>query len=149
MILSDRLPIGVLARLLSARLRAACLLFAPLHRAEYKGAEVTYAEDAGGIQSREIYDRHGVRLVFTVTGNIGHFDKQTLLIQLVTSMGLFAGATVLVDKTAQCDAPLAIPPSLPPSIHPFIYSLPPPAPVLLTVRCCCYCCCCCCRCCRY
>ena len=52
-------------------------------------------------RQREIYDRHGIRLVFTVTGTVGHYDTQTLLMQLVTSMGLFAGAVTIVDQSAQ------------------------------------------------
>ena len=75
-------------------------------RAEYKGAQVTYASSSAS--TREIYDRHGIRLVFTVTGKVGHYDTQTFLTQLVTSMGLFAGATVLVDKTAQCALPVLL-----------------------------------------
>lgn len=66
---------------------------------EYKGAEVSYVD--GGSGERHIYDRHGIRLVFTVTGNVGHFDLPTLFIQLVTCMGLFSAATILVDKSAE------------------------------------------------
>ena len=46
---------------------------------------------------KEAYDRHGIRIVFKVTGSIGRFSMQQLLIQLVTSLGMFVVAKLTVD----------------------------------------------------
>ena len=46
----------------------------------------------------------GIRIVFEQTGEIGGFDAQTLLVNLVTALGLLAVATVLVDGLMLCVA---------------------------------------------
>merc|ERR1712188_227653 len=51
--------------------------------------------------SREIYDRHGIRLVFTVSGKVGRWDFQNFILQWMTFMGLTACAVAFVDKSAQ------------------------------------------------
>jgi hypothetical protein len=42
-------------------------------------------------------NRHGVKLIFLQTGNVGRFVFQTMVIQLVTAMGLLSVSAVLVD----------------------------------------------------
>jgi hypothetical protein len=44
-----------------------------------------------------VYNRHGIRLVFRQIGEIGIFNTQILLVNLVTAMGLIAVATTVVD----------------------------------------------------
>uniref|UniRef100_A0A7S1GFI7 Purinergic receptor n=1 Tax=Bicosoecida sp. CB-2014 TaxID=1486930 RepID=A0A7S1GFI7_9STRA len=51
-------------------------------------------------QQRVIRDQHGLKLVVIQTGRLGIFDVQTLLVQLTTTLTLFAAATTLVDLLA-------------------------------------------------
>jgi len=44
-----------------------------------------------------VLDRHGVRMVFALTGRVGVFDGQQLLINLASSLGLFAVAQLVAD----------------------------------------------------
>jgi len=64
--------------------------------AEFKAEELT-SQDS---RSRTLLDRHGVRLVVVQTGQIGRFDMQVLLLSLVTSLGLIAVSTTVVDFLA-------------------------------------------------
>ncbi|KAA0149765.1 hypothetical protein FNF29_05775 [Cafeteria roenbergensis] len=50
--------------------------------------------------TRRIIDRHGVRIVITQGGKIGRFAVSQLLIVLVTSMGLLAVSSSIVDGVA-------------------------------------------------
>jgi hypothetical protein len=63
-----------------------------LSQLEYK------IEDAQMIESgstRDVYNRHAVRLIFVQTGEVGAFDMTALLITMVTALGLLAvSATV-------------------------------------------------------
>ncbi|KAK5574854.1 hypothetical protein RB653_010108 [Dictyostelium firmibasis] len=52
------------------------------------------------IDSRLLYKRHGVRVIFIQTGTIGSFHFQTLLLTLVSGLGLLAVATTVVDQMA-------------------------------------------------
>ena len=47
--------------------------------------------------NRTISNRHGIRVVFRQIGEVGRFDAQTFLINLVTALGLLAAATTFVD----------------------------------------------------
>lgn len=47
--------------------------------------------------SRTVNNRHGIRVVFRQIGEVGRFDPQTCLINLVTALGLLAAATTFVD----------------------------------------------------
>jgi len=49
---------------------------------------------------RGLYNRHGVRMLFIQNGLLGQFDFQVLLISLVTSLGLLAASTFVVDFLA-------------------------------------------------
>lgn len=54
--------------------------------ASYKGEEVQVGN--GGWSSsttRDIYDRHGIRLVFTVSGKVGRFDFQNFILRECTN----------------------------------------------------------------
>lgn len=56
--------------------------------------------------TRTIVDRHGMRIVIQQTGKIGAFSFQTLLVQLVSSLGLLAVAKMVVDSILQYVLPL-------------------------------------------
>lgn len=66
-----------------------------------KGAEFK-CEETSKIEGdhRELLDRHGIRLIIVQNGQIGEFDLSTLLLTLVTSLGLMAVATTVVDIMA-------------------------------------------------
>ena len=49
---------------------------------------------------RWLVNRHGIRLIFLVTGSLSKFDFTTLLIQLTTSLALYKVAVLLVDMIA-------------------------------------------------
>lgn len=61
---------------------------------EYKIEEAIYTNAR---QSRTIYNRHGARFIFVQTGVVGTFDFQSLLVTLVTALGLLAVATTVTD----------------------------------------------------
>lgn len=46
---------------------------------------------------RTVYDRYGIQVVFTVIGDIGFFDFQTLLLTLVGASALLSVSTVVVE----------------------------------------------------
>eukprot|EP01132_Coremiostelium_polycephalum_P003319 gene3319-4159_t len=52
------------------------------------------------ILHRYVYKRHGVRVLFIQTGSIGQFNFQSLLLTLVSGMGLLAVSTIIVDQLA-------------------------------------------------
>jgi len=83
------------------------LQFLPFGQTEYKATEVVYlnagvANNSLGydISNRVSRSRHGVRFVVAVSGTIGVFSFQTLLITFVSGMGLLAVATTIVDLLA-------------------------------------------------
>eukprot|EP01101_Sappina_pedata_P001130 TRINITY_DN11239_c0_g1_i1.p1 TRINITY_DN11239_c0_g1~~TRINITY_DN11239_c0_g1_i1.p1 ORF type:complete len:403 (+),score=80.14 TRINITY_DN11239_c0_g1_i1:82-1209(+) len=45
-------------------------------------------------------NRHGIQILITQTGNLGQFDFPTLLLSLVSGLGLTAATTILVDLIA-------------------------------------------------
>jgi len=69
-------------------------------RTEFKVEEPMYSVDKNGVVHRTVVDRHGIRIVFQQTGHIGVVDFQTFLIQMASSLGLLAVATVVVDLLA-------------------------------------------------
>lgn len=66
---------------------------------EFKAQQVI-PEPGEDTQRRVLLDRHGVRVLVQQTGTIGKFDFSTLLVQLVSSLGLLAVATALVNFIA-------------------------------------------------
>jgi len=70
---------------------------AAIPNSEYKMVEAINYPDSPQGETRKIINRHGVKLVFLTTGNIGRFDFQTLLIQLVSALGLLGVATLVVE----------------------------------------------------
>eukprot|EP01098_Paradermamoeba_levis_P006209 TRINITY_DN2584_c0_g1_i1.p1 TRINITY_DN2584_c0_g1~~TRINITY_DN2584_c0_g1_i1.p1 ORF type:complete len:407 (-),score=79.82 TRINITY_DN2584_c0_g1_i1:184-1347(-) len=54
---------------------------------------------------RVLRNRHGIRFLFVQTGTLGKFDFQTLLLTLVSGLGLLAAATLLVDFLMVCVLP--------------------------------------------
>ncbi|KJE88998.1 hypothetical protein, variant [Capsaspora owczarzaki ATCC 30864] len=51
-------------------------------------------------QSLQTWDRHGIRILIQQKGQMGKFDFQTLLINVVSGFGLLAVATLVVDVLA-------------------------------------------------
>jgi len=49
-------------------------------------------------RNRTLLDRHGIRLVFTVTGSIGHKDWQGLVVNLAAATSVLAGLTMLLES---------------------------------------------------
>jgi hypothetical protein len=64
--------------------------------AEYKADEILY--DPTDETTRTKNNRHGIRLVFRQVGDIGTFDVQVLLVNMVAAMALLAVATTIVDN---------------------------------------------------
>lgn len=50
-----------------------------------------------GANEREILNRHAVRFIFVQTGELGSFDFTSLLITMVTALGLLAVANTLTN----------------------------------------------------
>eukprot|EP01088_Endostelium_zonatum_P006201 TRINITY_DN18305_c0_g1_i1.p1 TRINITY_DN18305_c0_g1~~TRINITY_DN18305_c0_g1_i1.p1 ORF type:complete len:443 (-),score=81.61 TRINITY_DN18305_c0_g1_i1:24-1352(-) len=63
------------------------------------GAQFKVVQEIYGKNYQTIleFNRHGVRLLIVQSGEIGRFDFQTLLLTLVSGLGLLAIATTLVD----------------------------------------------------
>jgi len=64
---------------------------------KYKGVQPTYTKD---VQQRLLLDRHGIRLIVLQTGAIGQFDFPTLVLTIISGIGLFTIATTIVDFIA-------------------------------------------------
>ena len=47
----------------------------------YKGEEVQVGPSGWSDTKRTIYDRHGVRVVFTVSGKVGRWDFQNFILR--------------------------------------------------------------------
>ena len=47
--------------------------------------------------TRALSNRHGLKLIYVQTGQIGKFDIESLMIQLTTSLGLLAVASLVID----------------------------------------------------
>jgi len=69
----------------------------PIIGTEYKTEEVVYTNFP---TQRVINNRHGIRLLFIQTGEIGQFNFQILLLTLVSGLALIAASTTLVDILA-------------------------------------------------
>ncbi|KAN0003442.1 hypothetical protein ACTFIZ_009611 [Dictyostelium cf. discoideum] len=54
----------------------------------------------GDVNSRLYYKRHAIRLIFIQTGVIGSFNFQSLLLTLVSGIGLLTVSTLIVDQLA-------------------------------------------------
>jgi hypothetical protein len=65
--------------------------------ADFKALDLQYSEYP---HYRALLKRHGVRIIFSVTGTIGFFDFQTALINTVTGFALLAVGTAIVDVLA-------------------------------------------------
>ena len=64
--------------------------------AEYKADEILYDPADGTTRTKN--NRHGIRLVFRQIGDIGTFDVQVLLVNMVAAVALLAVATTIVDN---------------------------------------------------
>jgi hypothetical protein len=53
-----------------------------------------------GDNSRQIINRHGIRMIFIQDGLLGKFDVQVMLLTFVTGLGLLTVSTVIVDVIA-------------------------------------------------
>eukprot|EP00455_Lapot_gusevi_P031187 TRINITY_DN3370_c0_g1_i3.p1 TRINITY_DN3370_c0_g1~~TRINITY_DN3370_c0_g1_i3.p1 ORF type:complete len:461 (-),score=130.75 TRINITY_DN3370_c0_g1_i3:262-1644(-) len=62
---------------------------------EYKVLQTNQGHDAN---SRTVYNRHGIKMIFIQSGQIGRFSFQATLLQLVTSLGLLSVSTLIVDQ---------------------------------------------------
>lgn len=76
-----------------------------VQNAEFK-AEQVLPEPGSGNQNRTIVDRHGIRLLVRVSGNVGVWDTATALVSLTSSLGLLAVAAMVVDFIATRCMPL-------------------------------------------
>jgi hypothetical protein len=70
-----------------------------VENADFKAEEVVPGPGVDN-STRQIISRHGIRIVVTQGGRIGQFAVGTLLIVLVTSMGLLAVSASIVDTVA-------------------------------------------------
>lgn len=68
-----------------------------INRTEFKALQNVVTKN---ISSRLVYDRHGIRMIFVQNGQLGRFDFQTLLLSVVSGLGLLAASTLLVDIIA-------------------------------------------------
>lgn len=64
---------------------------------EFQANELIISNDNGSNRTRTVNNRHGIRVVFRQIGEVGKFDTQTFLVNLVTALGLLAAATTFVD----------------------------------------------------
>eukprot|EP00003_Mantamonas_plastica_P025731 TRINITY_DN5107_c0_g2_i2.p1 TRINITY_DN5107_c0_g2~~TRINITY_DN5107_c0_g2_i2.p1 ORF type:complete len:302 (-),score=82.01 TRINITY_DN5107_c0_g2_i2:49-954(-) len=71
--------------------------------AEYKVLQVIYHEYPN---SRIAFDRHGIRLVFLMSGQLGYPNVQATLLQFVSGMALLSLATAIVDFLAMKVMPM-------------------------------------------
>jgi len=53
-----------------------------------------------GTNTRQVYNRHGIRMIFIQDGLLGKFDFQTTLLTFVSGLGLLTVSTVVVDLMA-------------------------------------------------
>eukprot|EP01103_Thecamoeba_quadrilineata_P012331 TRINITY_DN3153_c0_g1_i1.p1 TRINITY_DN3153_c0_g1~~TRINITY_DN3153_c0_g1_i1.p1 ORF type:complete len:241 (-),score=35.03 TRINITY_DN3153_c0_g1_i1:105-827(-) len=68
-----------------------------INNTQFGTIQIIYRKFPNAINERE---RHGVRFIFLQTGSLGKFDFQVLLLSLVSGIGLFALATIIVDVLA-------------------------------------------------
>jgi hypothetical protein len=77
-----------------------------VRNSEFKAQGAVTANNDVPSPTREIYDRHGIRIVVSFTAAVGAFDLQTLLVNLTVSLGLLSVAILLVDVCALNCCPL-------------------------------------------
>ncbi|EAL63456.2 hypothetical protein DDB_G0288061 [Dictyostelium discoideum AX4] len=71
--------------------------FKLVQNTKYKIVEPVFTKD---VEDRYIFDRHGVRIIFIQTGQLGQFDFQTMLLTFVSGIGLVTAASLIVDIIA-------------------------------------------------
>ena len=79
---------------------------ATVRNSEFKAQGAVTADNIVPSAAREIFDRHGVRIVVSYTANVGGLDLQTLLVNLTVSLGLLSVAVLLIDVIALRCCPL-------------------------------------------
>jgi len=68
-----------------------------IHSTKFKAEQPIFTKN---VATRVLWNRHGVRFIFLQVGAIGKFDFQTILLTLVSGLGLMTFATVIVDILA-------------------------------------------------
>jgi len=63
---------------------------------EFKSVEPILGEGT----YRQVYNRHGIRMIFVQDGLLGKFDFQTMLLTFVSGLGLLTVSTIIVDMIA-------------------------------------------------
>jgi len=64
---------------------------------KYKAVQPIFTKN---LDSRVLWNRHGVRLIVLQTGNIGQFDFPTALLSIISGLGLLTISTLIVDILA-------------------------------------------------
>ena len=77
-----------------------------VRNSEFKVQGAVTANNDVPSAERQIYDRHGVRIVVSFTAAVGGFDLQTLLVNLTVSLGLLSVVILVVDFAALTCCPL-------------------------------------------
>jgi hypothetical protein len=62
--------------------------------------EFKSVEPIEGPYMRQVYNRHGIRMIFVQDGLLGKFDYQVTLLTFVSGLGLLAISTLIVDVIA-------------------------------------------------
>lgn len=70
-----------------------------IQNTEFKVEEPVHALALTNVR-RTVYDRHGIQIVVQQSGNIGRFNFAQMLTVLVTSLGLLAVSSTMVNFTA-------------------------------------------------
>ena len=65
----------------------------PIAATDYKFVLANYF----GLNRRKITNLHGIKIIFIQTGKIGMFNIQETIVQLATSLGLLAVASLVID----------------------------------------------------
>jgi len=68
-----------------------------VNNTEFKSLQTIYTSFPKNINQ---FNRHGIRILILQSGSLGKFDFQTLLVNLISSLGLFALITLVVDIIA-------------------------------------------------
>jgi len=70
---------------------------AAISNTKFKSVEPVFSKNT---DSRVLWNRHGIRMIFLQQGELGKFDFQTLLLSFVSGLGLITASTVIVDVLA-------------------------------------------------
>eukprot|EP01088_Endostelium_zonatum_P014209 TRINITY_DN3014_c0_g1_i1.p1 TRINITY_DN3014_c0_g1~~TRINITY_DN3014_c0_g1_i1.p1 ORF type:complete len:388 (+),score=55.68 TRINITY_DN3014_c0_g1_i1:74-1237(+) len=65
-----------------------------VENAEFKSMQPIYTKNVNAVN---VYNRHGPRIIFLQTGQLGVFDFPTLLLSFVSGLGLLTISTLIVD----------------------------------------------------